>query len=103
MNKLELVIMYAIRNLQATDQAYGTGIIEYLDKLHVPPVTVGAMYATLPRLEEKGWIKGIDVAGKRRKKRLYHLTAEGVKVICGLESLLERFNADMQKIVDNVE
>lgn len=94
MNKLELVIMYAIRNLQATDQAYGTGIIEYLDKLHVPSVTVGAMYATLPRLEEKGWIRGLEVPGKRNKKRLYHLTAEGIKTIVEFEELLKRFNAN---------
>ena len=67
------------------DDAYGLGICEELQEQTMRSVTIGAVHATLVRLERKGLVKSHlgDPTKERggRRKRLFILTAYGKKVL----------------------
>ena len=54
--------------------------------------TLASLYATLYRLEDRGWIKSrwVEKAGQRRK-RYYKITAEGRRVLASQRSKWEEF------------
>jgi PadR family transcriptional regulator PadR len=68
--------------LKLDDDAYGVSITNDLEDSTGKPVAQAATYLTLRRLEEKGWISGIEgeATAKRggRVKRYYTLTTEGL-------------------------
>ena len=43
----------------------------------LPPLNAGQVYTTLGRLERDGLVRGADVAGDTRQKRVYELTDAG--------------------------
>jgi DNA-binding PadR family transcriptional regulator len=43
----------------------------------LPPLNAGQIYTTLARLERDGLVRGTDVEGDTRSKRVYELTEEG--------------------------
>ncbi len=67
------------------DDAYGLAICEELQEQTKRSTTIGAVHATLVRLEKKGFTKSHlgDPTGERggRRKRLFKLTAFGKKVL----------------------
>ena len=67
------------------DDAYGLGICEELQEQTGRSVTIGAVHATLVRLERKGLVESYlgDPTNERggRRKRLFNLTAYGKKVL----------------------
>ena len=56
--------------------------------------TLASLYATLYRLEERGWIRGrwMERAGRRRR-RCYRITAKGRKVLAAQREDWRRFIA----------
>ena len=60
---------------------------------------VASLYPLLYRLEKRGWIQGrwVDKAGQRRR-RYYHLTAEGRKVLRAQRSNWKAFVAAISRI-----
>ena len=54
--------------------------------------TLASLYATLYRLEERGWIRGcwIEKAGQRRRRH-YRITAAGRRVLAGQREDWSRF------------
>ena len=67
------------------DDSYGLAICEELREQTGRSVTIGAVHATLVRLEQKGFVESYlgDPTNERggRRKRLFHLTAYGKKVL----------------------
>ena len=54
--------------------------------------TLASLYATLYRMEDRGWIKGrwIEKAGQRRR-RYYRLTAKGKRTLASQRTVWENF------------
>ncbi len=76
---LEQMILLAA--LRLGDQAYGTGITKELDGSVGRRVSRGAVYVTLDRMEEKGWISSsvAPAEGDRggRPRRVVTVTPDG--------------------------
>ena len=67
------------------DDAYGLGICDEIKNQTGRSATIGAVHATLSRLERKGFVESHlgDPTKERggRRKRLFQLTALGKKVL----------------------
>jgi DNA-binding PadR family transcriptional regulator len=67
------------------DAAYGVAVQQHLEELAARPVTMGAVYSALERLERKGLLRSAlgeptrERGGKR--KRLYQVTKSGHDVL----------------------
>ena len=81
LGELEQMILLAV--LQLGDGAYGTNVIEELNRRADREVSRGALYVTLDRLEEKGMISssvGDPTSGRGgRPKRLLQVTHAGME------------------------
>lgn len=77
--EFELYVMLAIARLE--DEAYGAAIRKAIEERTGRPTSIGALYATLGRLSDKGLLRHHvsdpePVRGGRARK-YYHLTAKG--------------------------
>ncbi|MEQ9425871.1 MAG: PadR family transcriptional regulator [Cyclobacteriaceae bacterium] len=67
------------------DDAYGLAVVDEFEKQTNRRVTIGAVHATLNRLEDKGYLESFmgDATAERggRRKRLFKLTASGKKAL----------------------
>jgi DNA-binding PadR family transcriptional regulator len=84
LGQFEQIILTAILSLR--DKAYGVTIHEKAVQLAAPKkISLGAVYVTLDRLEDKGLISSrlSDPTPERggRSKRLYHLEALGERAL----------------------
>jgi PadR family transcriptional regulator len=83
-----LLALYGLK-----DEAYGAPIQEYMEKHTGRSVTIGAVYAALTRLEQKGYVRSVlgeatPVRGGKRK-RLYEPTTAGIKALQQLRRVRE--------------
>jgi DNA-binding PadR family transcriptional regulator len=83
-----LLALYGLK-----DDAYGATIQEYMEKHTGRTVTIGAVYAALVRLEEKGYVRSglgdaTPVRGGKRK-RYYEPTADGIRELKKLRRVRE--------------
>ena len=71
--------------LRLGDQAYGVSVRQEIAKCIDRDVSVGAIYATLDRLEEKGYVTSSmgEPTPQRggRPKRFFRVTANGVSAV----------------------
>ncbi len=78
----ELEQMILLAALRLGDEAYGVGIMEELDAAVGRRVSRGAVYVTLNRLEDKGWLasSSAPAEGARggRPRRVVTVTLGGV-------------------------
>ena len=73
---------------------YGVPVQQFVEKTTGRAVTMGAIYAALARLDDKGYLRSVmgestQVRGGKRK-RLYEPTAMGLKVVKELRQVRER-------------
>lgn len=80
MGEFEHLVMLAA--LRLGPSAYGTSIIEEIERCTNRDVSQAAAYLTLKRLEAKGWLSGRQEPGNEtrgnRERRCFELTAEGL-------------------------
>ena len=73
------------------DNAYGVTIKYELEASLDKSISIGALYAALQRLEEKGWVQsrvgGITEKRGGRRKQYYDITKEGVKALEAVRSM----------------
>jgi DNA-binding PadR family transcriptional regulator len=84
-----LLALYALK-----DGAYGVPVQQYMEQHIGRDVTMGAVYAALARLEEKGYVRSVmgeatPVRGGRAKRH-YEPTPAGVKALQELRRIRER-------------
>lgn len=81
--EFELYVMLAIARLG--DDAYGARVREEIEARASRPVSIGALYATLHRLERKGLLRTREAdaePGQRGRPRKYStLTAAGTQAL----------------------
>lgn len=90
--EFELYLMLAVARLG--DDAYGVTIRREIEQRTGRPVSIGAVYATLGRLADKGLVafkesEPLPVQGGRSRK-YFRLTAEGKKSLEHSARMLER-------------
>lgn len=84
--------MLAVHGLDG--DAYGVSIQQRLEEETTRRVSLGAVYAALDRLEVKGLVRSQMAAGTPvrggRSRRLFCVTAEGVRALEALKLIRER-------------
>ena len=83
-SQFEQLVLTAILALR--DEAYGVTIHAKVEEMSSPkPVSLGAIYVTLERMEDKGWIASwlSDPTPERggRSKRFYRIEAVGERAL----------------------
>lgn len=98
LGEFEQVVMLAVVRLG--DGAYGTGIRREIESRTGRQVSIGAAYATLDRLVEKGLLRERDEAGGAerggRTKRFFSVTAAGIDALEEARMLQMRMWAGIQ-------
>ena len=81
-------------SLIASKEAYGRSILKDVQTRLNRPVTAGAVYATLDRLEEKGLVSSREGSGDEsragRPRRYYTIEAEGVRALRSSKEVVDR-------------
>jgi PadR family transcriptional regulator PadR len=95
LGEFEHIVVLAL--LRLDDRAYGVTVRQEIKARISRDVSIGAVYATLDRLEAKGYVKSQigEPTPERggRSKRFFRVTAKGVAAVnrthCALESMTE--------------
>jgi|SRR5271157_4342288 len=91
LGEFEQIVLLAV--LRSGDNAYGVPIRLDIERRTVRRVTVGALYATLDRLETKGYLHSwfADPTPQRggRSKRYFKLLPRGVKALAESKIMLD--------------
>lgn len=89
--------------LHLGDGAYGSAIRDDIERRSGRSVSRGAVYITLERLEEKGLLAsrtdGASDSRGGRPKRLFRLTADGIKSLKRAVSLVTRMHKGLEPIL----
>lgn len=98
LGEFEQLVMLALRRLK--DGAYGMTVRREIEKTAERDVSIGAVYATLDRLQGKGYVDsawGEKIARRGGKaKRFYRLTPEGSKALRHSRAILEKMWKDVE-------
>lgn len=98
LGEFEHIVLLAV--LRLADRAYGVSVRQEIEKRVGREVSIGAVYATLERLESKGYAKSYlgeptrDRGG--RSKRFFQVTARGV-------SAINRTQTALRKMIDGLD
>jgi DNA-binding PadR family transcriptional regulator len=96
--EFELYVMLAIARLGP--DAYGARVRQEIETRTGRPVSIGALYATLARLEAKGLVtfRTVTVSARQRGRvrRYCRLTAAGTKALRHSASMLTRMMDGLQ-------
>jgi PadR family transcriptional regulator, regulatory protein PadR len=83
LGEFEHIVLLAV--LRLDEQAYGVTVRREIEACTKREVSIGAVYATLDRLEGKGYVQSRsgDPTPERggRSKRFFRVTAQGVSVV----------------------
>jgi PadR family transcriptional regulator, regulatory protein PadR len=86
LGEFELVVLLAVLHvIESGELAYGSPVRNEIERRGKRPVTRGAVYVTLDRLEDKGLLvsrltSGSDVR-EHKPKRVFNVTAPGLKAV----------------------
>ena len=98
MGEFELVVLLAL--LRLSDQAYGVTVRREIEKRTGRDVSIGAVYATLDRLQSKGYVRSrlADPTPERggRSKRFFRVTAAGIAAV-------NRTHTAVQKLIEGLD
>jgi PadR family transcriptional regulator, regulatory protein PadR len=91
LGEFEHLVVLAV--LRLADQAYGVRVRREIENRTAREVSIGAIYATLDRLEAKGFIKSHlgDPTPERggRSKRFFEVTPKGIAAVNRTRRALE--------------
>ena len=97
LGELEQVILLAVARL---DDAYGMSIRREIEARSGRTVAIGAVYATLERLEDKGFVRSDEKAPAPdrdgRARRFFHLTHAGIDALQAANRLQARMWAGLR-------
>ena len=97
LGEFEHIVVLALLHLE--DRAYGVTVRQEIQSRTNRDVSIGAVYATLDRLETKGYVKSRrgDPTPERggRSKRFFRVTAEGLSAVDRTQSALRNMAAGL--------
>lgn len=92
LGEFEEFTLLAVRALG--DNTYAVPVQQYVEKVTGRPVSIGAVYAALARLEEKGFLRSTmsEAIAQRggKSRRMYSVTLGGLKTARELHRVRER-------------
>jgi PadR family transcriptional regulator, regulatory protein PadR len=92
LGEFEHIVVLAL--LRLADQAYGVTVRQEIKVRISREVSIGAVYATLARLETKGYVNSYlgDPTPERggRSKRFFRVTAKGLAAVNRTQGALQR-------------
>jgi DNA-binding PadR family transcriptional regulator len=95
LGEFEMYVLLAIGQLN--DDAYGMGVRQLIEARTGRQVAIGAVYATLSRLEEKGLVQFLlgepDPVPGGRARKIFRLTPAGVRELSASTGMLKRMMA----------
>lgn len=94
-------VMLAV--LRTRDEAYGMTVRREIEQLTGRDVAIGAVYATLDRLEAKGLVASDRVRGGDGgvSRRLFEVTAAGARALAATRAMRERLwqGVDLRRLL----
>src|SRR6266705_3954593 len=100
LGEFEHIIVLALLRLE--ERAYGVTVRQEIELRTSREVSIGAVYATLDRLETKGYVKSHrgDPTPERggRAKRFFRVTAEGVAAVNRTHRALRRLTEGLDLV-----
>jgi len=98
LGEFEHIVLLALMRLE--DRAYGVTVRQEIEFRTQREVSIGAVYATLDRLEAKGYVRSRrgDPTPERggRSKRLFRVTASGVEAVNRTHQALRQMTEGLQ-------
>jgi PadR family transcriptional regulator PadR len=92
LGEFEIYVLLALSQLD--DQAYGNGIRREIEARTGREIAVGAVYATLGRLEDKGLVRhrlsAVDPVPGGRARKVFRLTDAGGRALRHATAMLVR-------------
>lgn len=78
--------------LRTRDEAYGMGVRREIERITGRELAIGAVYATLDRVEAKGLLRSTRrrIEGGGRTRRVFAVTAAGVRALADTHAMRER-------------
>lgn len=103
LGSLEQIVLLALVRLGA--DAYGVTVRAEIDERTGRSLSIGAIYATLGRLEAKGYVSsetGEPTAARGgRAKRHFRIEAEGLRALRASQRALDNMTAGMRKRLES--
>src|SRR5438445_11535744 len=100
LGELELIVIMAL--LRLGDRAYGVTARQEIEERIKREVSIGAIYATLDRLEAKGYVKSElgDPTPERggRSKRFFRVSAKGVAAVNRTQRALQGMSEGLRLV-----
>lgn len=85
---LEEQVLVAV--LRARDEAYGMHVRREIEHATGRDISIGAVYATLDRLEAKGLVSSSRVAADGPSRRLFRLSAHGARALTDTHAMRQQ-------------
>jgi PadR family transcriptional regulator, regulatory protein PadR len=94
----EQVVLAVVRT---ADEAYGMAVRRELERVTGREVTIGAVYATLDRLEAKQLVRSVRAGAASTSRRVFAVTRRGAEALADTRAIRERLwkGVDMQEII----
>jgi PadR family transcriptional regulator, regulatory protein PadR len=85
---LEEQILVAV--VRTRGEAYGMNVRREIERIIGRDLSIGAVYATLDRLESKGLVTSSRVGSEGPTRRLFQLSADGARALAATNTMRER-------------
>jgi DNA-binding PadR family transcriptional regulator len=104
LGEFEVVVLMAVLHLRG--DAYGSSIRDEIERRSGRPISRGAVYITLDRLEEKALLTsrfaGESSSCGGRPKRLFRATPAGIKAVKQSIALLVRMHRGLEPLLGDL-
>jgi PadR family transcriptional regulator, regulatory protein PadR len=99
LGSFEEQVMLAI--VRTSDEAYGMAVRRELERVTGRELTIGAVYATLDRLEAKRLVRSIRAGAVGASRRVFAVTRRGAEALADTRSIRERLwkGVDVQRLL----
>ena len=91
---LEEQILVAV--VRTREEAYGMEVRREIERVTGRDLAIGAVYATLDRLEEKGLLRSRRTFGDGPSRRLFELSRAGARALVETRAMRERLWAGVE-------
>ncbi|MEP6763939.1 MAG: PadR family transcriptional regulator [Gemmatimonadaceae bacterium] len=87
--------------LRTREDAYGMNVRREIERVTDRSLAIGAVYATLDRLEEKGLLLSNRYTVDGTSRRMFEVTAEGARALADTRAMRERLwsGVDMRRLM----
>lgn len=100
LGEFEHIVLLALLRLE--DRAYGVTVRQEIQVRIKREVSIGAVYATLDRLQSKGYVDSFlgEPTPERggRSKRFFRVTAKGVNAVTHTQHVLQRMTEGLDLV-----